>query len=99
DEVRPQLTHELILAWADAQHASQGSWPTQHSGKVLVAPRESWAAIDHHLRRGGRGLPGGSGLGHLLAEYRGKHSSHFPANLTIEQILGWADAHHTACGV
>jgi hypothetical protein len=98
-EVRPQLTHELILTWADAQHAAQGSWPSQRSGKVLVAPSESWAMVDYHLRNGGRGLTGGSCLGRLFAQRRGMRNNRYPPNLTIEQILAWADDYHAACGL
>ena len=82
------LTVEQILAWADAHHARTEEWPTMHSGVVDDAPGENWGAINTALRRGNRGLPGGSSLPLLLVQ-NGRHR-----HLTVEQILAWADAHH-----
>jgi len=83
------LTVEQILAWADAHHARTEEWPTSTSGVVDDAPGETWRAIDSALRRGSRGLPGGSSLSQLLVE-----QGRINRNLTVEQILAWADAHH-----
>ncbi len=87
----------------------------------------TWSLIDTALRRGRRGLPGGSSLARLLAEERGVteganpespaerlktwEAEQFPTprrrravrprattRLTIDLILSWADAHHTATG-
>jgi len=35
----------------------------------MEAPLETWQAIDHCLRSGGRGLNGGSSLARILAEH------------------------------
>jgi hypothetical protein len=50
------------------------------------------------LRRGRRGLPGGSRLSRLLAEARGVVDSYTRPPLNIERILAWADAHHARTG-
>jgi hypothetical protein len=94
----PDLTVEQILRWADAYHEEHGRWPDGASGRVAAAPAESWPNISQMLRTGGRGLPGGSSLGRLLAEQRGvRNWTSLPA-LSIDQILAWADAHHAATG-
>jgi hypothetical protein len=67
--VRPPLTVEQILAWADAHHARTGRWPTAASGPVEGAPGEVWAYINTSLARGHRGLPWGSSLSRLLARH------------------------------
>ena len=66
-----QVTLEQILAWADAHRERTGEWPTTGSGKVYGVICETWPAIDRALRRGNRGLPGGSSLAKLLDEKRG----------------------------
>jgi hypothetical protein len=96
--VRPRLTIERILAWADAHHAETGRWPTQVSGPVLGAYRENWGTIADDLRDGRRGLPGGITLARLLADQRQVRNLHTIGVLAIEQILAWADAHHAAHG-
>ena len=69
--VRIRWTIPEILAWADAYHKRTGKWPLTTSGPVVGAIRGTWCAIDRALRRGSRGLPGGSSLAALLIEHRG----------------------------
>ncbi|MBX6313461.1 MAG: hypothetical protein IRY99_11175, partial [Isosphaeraceae bacterium] len=95
---RQPLTIERILAWADAHYEATGQWPTRTSGQVLGIEGETWEAIDDALRVGRRGLPGGSTLAQLLAERRGARNMHSWGELTVAQILAWADAHHRATG-
>ncbi len=64
--IKPHLTYNQVLAWANEHHDRTGKWPTVRSGVVHVAPLESWLAIDRALRRGARGLPGGTSLFRLL---------------------------------
>jgi superfamily II DNA or RNA helicase len=94
----PHLTIEQILEWADAYHAKTGQWPNQNSGAVVAAPGEKWENINAVLRDGSRGLSGGSSLAQLLAEHRGVRNRMNLSELTIEQILEWADAHHAKTG-
>src|SRR5262249_822458 len=92
------LAVEQILAWADARHARTGAWPTQSSGVVVEEPGETWRGITRALTIGSRGLPGGSSLAALLTQHRGKRNHHKLPDLTIGQILVWADAYHTRTG-
>jgi len=94
----PDLTTEQILKWADAHHNRTGQWPKLESGEVLEAPGEKWGSIDGALFRGRRRLPGGSTLAQLLAEKRGVRNLQTLPDLTPEQILKWADAHHERSG-
>ncbi len=59
---RPLLTTEQILAWADAHHQRTGYWPKSDSGTINGDDSETWSAINHALRKGSRGLPGGASL-------------------------------------
>jgi hypothetical protein len=92
------LTEAGILAWADAEHARSGNWPTADTGPIREAPGESWNAVDVALRGGGRSLPGGSSLAQLLAEHRGVRNKANLPPLTIELIAVWGRAHHQRKG-
>jgi len=70
------LTVGQILAWADAHHKRTGKWPKMNSGPVVGATKGTWYGIDAALRRGTRGLPGGSSLCALLIEHRGYRPLH-----------------------
>jgi hypothetical protein len=95
----PPLSEEQILAWADAWHARTGEWPhTDCSEEVPEAPGENWNNLDQSLRDGSRGLPGGDSLARLLARHRGHRNLGDLPRLTIQQILGWAKAHHRRTG-
>jgi hypothetical protein len=50
------------------------------------------------LRKGLRGLPGGSSLAQLLAAKCGARNLQAAPTLTVEQILTWADEHHARTG-
>jgi len=94
----PELTEAQVLAWADALHARTGRWPTALSGRITGALGENWRNVDACLRRGGRGLPGGSSLARLLADRRGRRNHKALPHLTLKQILAWADQYHRAQG-
>ena len=89
-----RLTIQRILAWADAHHGRTGKWPSQQTGPIDASPGETWIAVDTALRKGNRGLIGGSSLARLLAKKRGVRNRLAMPPLTIEQILVWADTHH-----
>lgn len=61
----PRLSIKQILRWAKRYSAQHGRWPTIKSGRV-AGTSETWARIDDALRRGFRGLPGGSSLARVL---------------------------------
>jgi hypothetical protein len=89
----PELTVQLVLAWADEHLARTGEWPTVRSGAILEAPGETWGAVNAVLVRGSRGLPGGTTLARLLAAERGVRNHMDLPPLLIRQLLAWADAH------
>jgi hypothetical protein len=68
---QPRLRIDRIVGWADAYHAANRRWPIAAPLPVAEAPDESWDRIDRALRRGERGLPGGSSLTRLLMGRRG----------------------------
>ena len=95
---RETLSVERILAWADAHHAATGRWPTRTSGPIAGVPGDNWRTVADALREGRRGLPGGTTLSRLLLQHRGRLGPNRPANLTVRQILSWADAYYKTHG-
>lgn len=68
----PPLTKREILAWTDDHHMTHGEWPTCRCPQQAIPDTgEHWFNVDQALRKGLRGLPGGSSLPQLLAKYRG----------------------------
>jgi hypothetical protein len=94
----PYLTIDDILQWADLHYERTGEWPIVKSGSVTDAPGEKWNTIDAALARGGRRLPGDTSLAQLLLEHRGVRNQASLPDLTITQILTWADAHRQRTG-
>jgi hypothetical protein len=94
----PPHTTEKILAWADAHHERTGEWPNQTSGPIIGAPGETWRGVHLALLQGLRSLDGGSSLARLLARYRGVRNSQGLPNLTVQQVLEWADVHRERTG-
>ena len=66
---RPALTVALIRRWARLHRRRTGRWPSEYSGAVADGAAEHRGALNAALKRGYRGLPGGSSLSQLL---RGK---------------------------
>ena len=93
-----RLTIPRILAWANAHHRRTGKSPNQQAGPIDAAPGETWLAVDSALRKGRRGLVGGSSLARLLAKKRGVENRLALPPLTVERILAWANAHHARTG-
>ncbi|MDO8565192.1 MAG: DEAD/DEAH box helicase family protein [bacterium] len=91
---KPNLTIDQILAWADDHHKRTKVWPQNKSGKVFECPDETWALIDFCLSKGGRGLRGGSSIAKLLQEKRGKRNKANLPNITVDEILNWADFYY-----
>jgi len=67
----PPLTTKIILRWANRHYRKTGKWPTRNSGKVIGTDGEDWSDIRQALRKGLRGLPGGSSIAQLLSQERG----------------------------
>jgi hypothetical protein len=94
----PRLTVTQIVRWADSHYRRTGSWPSRNTGPIADVACETWAAIDAALAAGSRGLAGGSSLAQCLSSRRGVRSVAHAPRLTCEQILKWADAHHSRTG-
>jgi hypothetical protein len=94
----PRLTEDLVVTWAAAYRRRTGKWPAHRREEVAEAPGEWWCNIDGALRRGGRGLPGGSSLRDLLCRHFGLRRRRCAPPLTVEQVLAWADAHQARTG-
>ena len=94
----PPLRVREILKWADAYYVCHGSWPIARSGPIPDSGGESWKRVHNALYVGGRGFPGGSSLPKLLSEWRGTRCSQNLPDLTVEQILQWADRYFAARG-
>lgn len=98
DAVPKSLTIEIVLSWADTEHAASGAWPSAISGDVRGVPGETWGAIDRALRLGARGLPAGGSLAQLLEERRGAPNHLAPRRVTRTMIAGWARAYFETHG-
>jgi hypothetical protein len=95
---RARLSIHKILLWADSHYQRTGSWPNRNAGEISGTAGDTWKSVDAALKRGSRGLKGGSTLAQLLERHRGiRHLGNLPA-LTEEGILAWADAYHAEHG-
>ena len=95
---RRPLSMEKILEWANSHYRRTGAWPQATSGLIPESEGDTWGAVNHALRYGYRGLPGGSSLCGLLAEQRGASRSGPLQPLRESQILEWAAAHFRRMG-
>ena len=99
----PPFTYDQILRWARVYHARHGRYPTACSEAISGAPGETWSRVDRALRRGLRGLPGGSSLLRLLRARLQEAPPPSPppknSRLTVKQILHWADLHYSRMGI
>jgi hypothetical protein len=65
----PPLNEQQILKWANVHFKTTGRWPSHQSGPIAKSPGETWCAVDQALRKGRRGLQGGSSLARLLQKH------------------------------
>ena len=93
----PILTYDQIIEWAKNHHKKTGKWPTAKSGKIIDCPNEKWSDVDGALFRGNRGLQKTT-LANLLASKGLKEHKHQQKPLTVNQVLGWADAYKKKYG-
>ena len=92
------LTVGQVLEWARRHHRANGRWPNTMAGAVRGAPGESWRGIDLALRKGHRGLAGGSCLRELLLKEAGAAIHGWHAELSIRQIRSWAKSYSRRTG-
>ncbi|MBI3822620.1 MAG: hypothetical protein HY289_08070 [Planctomycetes bacterium] len=94
----PHMSVAQILIWADAHHQRTGRWPKINSGPIREAPGETWSAVDSALWACKRWIRKRTSLARLLTMHRGVRNEKNLPDLTIRQILEWADAHHRRTG-
>jgi hypothetical protein len=87
-----------IKQWSMAWRERTGTWPSTKSGEVPEADNLTWQIVDKALRRGSRGLPGGSSLAQFLAEEFGVRNRSSLPDLTREQLKQWAADHKNRTG-
>ena len=68
------------------------------SGAIHAAPGETWAGVGSALMKPSRGLRLPTTLAQLLAKHRGVRNTADLRDLSIEQILRWADEHRQRTG-
>lgn len=88
---------QQILEWADAHQRRTGAWPTHKSGSIAGTQGDNWLAVNAALCYGHRGQRSGSSLAKLLAKHRGARNPRH-RQLTVQQILTWADAFRASTG-
>jgi hypothetical protein len=93
-----RLSLRKIRTWASAHRDATGRWPDAHSGPVRGVADETWEAVDAALRYGRRGMPGGSSLTSLFGRSLDPDAQGKRPDLTVEQVLAWADAYRAATG-
>jgi hypothetical protein len=94
----PKYTIAQILKWADAHRRRTGEWPHGKDGSIADTNGETWWAVDMALRHGQRGFSGGSSLAQLLASKRGVKNRMARPQLSVREILRWADDHKQRTG-
>lgn len=97
-EYPPCLSIGRIITWAKRHRRRTGVWPKANRGAIQDAPGETWNAIDLALRKGRRGLSGGSSLARLLARRCNVRNPQQPPRLTVAMVLRWADAYYARHG-
>lgn len=94
----PPYTASLLLKWIDARHEAKGDWPHNRDGPIPGTKGETWFAVDMALRKGLRGMPGGSSLAKFLMIKRGVRNIRALPRLRLDQILVWVDEHRQEKG-
>lgn len=94
----PKLTVEKILRWAEDHKSRTGQWPVKMTKSPPNATGDTWCAIDEALRKGYRGLPGGSSLCMFLGKRKPFRNERSKIRISEDEILAWADAHYDSTG-
>lgn len=83
---RDPLDETQVEEAARSWYIKNGEWPSRRTkGEIPELPGESWEGVNDALRRGCRGLPGGSSIYKLLA-FRGLTNRLVKNNLTRDKI-------------
>jgi len=67
-----RLFVDRILALGKAHRRRTGTWPNRDAGPIAEVPKLKWSAVDSALKRGCRGLAGGSSVAKLFAALRNR---------------------------
>jgi hypothetical protein len=87
-----------ILAWACAHFEIHGTWPHERSGGIPNSNGETWGSIYNSLRLGKYARRRRRAIERLVAKRRVPNALNKPADLSIAQILRWADTYFTVRG-
>ncbi len=90
---RPLLNEKMILRWAKVHYRRTNQWPNMRSGPIVGVQGESWNNVDAALRKGNRGLSGGTSLARILPARRRARPSYRSTPLDREEVILWAKAH------
>lgn len=86
---KTDLTIDSIKRWVIDWYDMERTYPTLHSGVIPGTNGETWIVVDQGLRKGNRGLPGGSSLARLIAEHFGVRNATNPPKLAEVTIRHW----------
>jgi hypothetical protein len=67
-----QLNADQIMTWGNAYRRRRGVFPNRSEGPITGTNGLKWSTVDSALKRGSRGLPGGSSLAMLFGDRRKK---------------------------
>jgi hypothetical protein len=87
-----------IITWGNAHYVRHGAWPTKRSGAIPDSGGLTWLIVSESLRQRKRIPEDCRKLEGLFARRRLNRAVRRPADLTIAQILNWADDHFAAKG-
>jgi hypothetical protein len=87
-----------ILAWACAHFETHGIWPHRRSGTIPDSDGETWGSIYNSLRSGKYARRRRRAIERLVAKRRVPNALNKPADLSIAQILRWADTYFKVHG-
>ena len=93
----PQLTAETIVRWAKAHRRATGKWPNVYSGRISGTD-DTWKRINGCLAKGVRGAVQYPSLAALLRDRCGVVGHRGKPEISIGQILEWADQYKAKHG-
>ena len=93
----PQLTAETIVRWAKAHRRATGKWPNVYSGRISGTD-DTWKRINGCLAKGVRGAVQYPSLAALLRDRCGIVGHRGKPEISIGQILEWADQYKAKHG-
>jgi hypothetical protein len=95
---RKHVKARQIVAWAWAHLKTHGTWPHERSGAIPNSGGATWGSIYNSLRFGNFALRRRRAIERLVAKKRLPNGLEKPADLSIAQILRWADTYFAIQG-